>query len=81
VWTWYSPSASPDHRDRVAQDDQIPGEQARRVRGGFGGGLVGVSDDDQVSHGLPFSHVPLFPPLLEGIGGRHSRWMRAIGPA
>jgi hypothetical protein len=35
----------PDHRDRVGLDDQIPGEPARLVRGGFGGGLAGVSDE------------------------------------
>jgi hypothetical protein len=30
-----------DHRDRAGLDDQIPGEPARLVRGGFGG----VSDE------------------------------------
>jgi hypothetical protein len=64
----------PDHRDRAGLDDQIPGEPARLVRGGFGGGLVGVSDDDD-----PFLTCRYFRPLLEA-PGRHSRWMRAIGP-
>ena len=44
----------PGHRDRVGLDDQIPGERARLVRGGFGGGLVGYPMTIKSAMAFPF---------------------------
>jgi len=41
-----------DHRDRVGLDDQVGGQPPRLI-GGERGGLIQVSDGDQVSYGLP----------------------------
>ena len=39
-----------DYRDRVGLDNQVLGQLPRLVGGGLGGGLVGLSDRDQVCH-------------------------------
>jgi len=43
-----------DHGDRIRLDDEVPGKLPCLVGGGLGGGLVGVSDRDQVRHGVLF---------------------------
>lgn len=43
-----------DSRDRVGLDDEIFGEPVRFGGGGVGGCDIGVPDDDQIRHGLPF---------------------------
>jgi hypothetical protein len=42
-------------RDRIGLDDEVLGELPRLGSGGLGGGLVGISDRDQISHGAHFS--------------------------
>ena len=43
-----------DHGDRIGLDDEVFGELACLVGGRLGGGLVGVSDRDQVRHCVLF---------------------------
>jgi hypothetical protein len=41
-----------DHSDRIRLDDQVPRQPPRLFGGELGGGLVRVSDRDQVSHAI-----------------------------
>jgi len=51
---------SHDHRDRVRLDDEVPGQLPRLVGSGLGGRLVGVSNRDQISHGVPVDALDYF---------------------
>jgi hypothetical protein len=52
-----------DHGDRVRLDDQVLGQPACLVGGGFRSRLIRVSDGDQISHDIPFPHPVQFLPL------------------